>query len=278
MRWSVKRRWRWIVTSAALATLVGIGVWLVAPRPVAQVAAPTVSDEQLDAVSGTTLLFGHQSVGMNVLDGIAGVYRDASRPPPAIVEAGAEVDRPSIVHAFVGVNGDPLGKFHAFRELVDAAAGAAPDVALVKLCYTDITSATDARAVFEEYRALMSDLETRHPDITFLYTTVPLTTDRSWRANLKALFGSDDQRGPADNLVREAYNTLIRDEYASSGRLFDIAAVEATLSTDPMTREHHGERYHVLNSALGADAGHLNDVGARTAAAELMRVIADLDE
>src|SRR5690606_6046942 len=155
---------------------------------------------------------------------------------------------------------------------VDGPAGDAVSVAIVKLCYTDITSSTDAVTVFDEYTALMADLEARHPDITFLYATVPLTTDRSWRANIRAVLGSDDQMGPADNRVREEYNALIREKYAGSGRLFDIAAVESTMSTDPAVRSHKGDEYHVLNTALSSDAGHLSELGGRVAAAELIRI------
>lgn len=287
MNWPAKRRWRWIVTSAALLVLVGIGVWLVAPEPTDQVAAPEVRGAQLDTLAGTTVLFGHQSVGMNVLDGLAGLYRDTGRQPPAIVDIGADPDAvppaPAIEHAYVGVNGDPSSKFAAFRELVDSSAdadadaGAGVDVALVKLCYLDITAGTDVEEVFAEYHALMTDLEARHPGVTFVYTTVPLTTDRSWRANLKALAGIDDQMGPADNRARERYNALVRAEYGGS-RLFDVAAVQATMSTAPEVRTQHGEQYHVMNAALSADAGHLNELGGRIAAAELVRIIAGLDD
>lgn len=270
------RPWLW-AGAAALAVLAGIGVWLMMPKSTSNVVAPEPTTAQLDALTQTSVLFGHQSVGANILDGVAGVYDNAGKAPPRITEAGGEAtSAPGIVHAYVGVNGDPLGKFAAFRELVDGAAGENTAVAVVKLCYTDITASTDAARVFDAYTALMADLEARHPDITFLYTTVPLTTDRSWAANIKAFFGSDDQMGPADNRVREQYNALIRDEFAASGRLFDIAAVESTMATDPAVRSDGGEEYHVLNAALSSDAGHLNDLGARVAAAELIRIIADV--
>lgn len=275
-RWPAKRRWRWAVTSAALLALAGIGVWFMVPRPAEAVAVTEPTSGQLDAFTETSVLFGHQSVGMNILDGVENVYRDAGREPPQIVEASDSPGGAAMVHAYVGANGDPLGKFADFRDLVDGPAGDAAAIALVKLCYTDITASTDAEAVFAEYTELMADLERRHPDIAFVYATVPLTTDRSWRANLKALFGSDDQMGPADNQARERYNTLIREEYAASGRLFDIAAVEATMETDPAVRTGDEAEYHVLNTALSSDAGHLNDVGGRIAAAELIRIVADL--
>jgi hypothetical protein len=41
-------------------------------------------------------------------------------------------------------------------------------------------------------------------------------------------------------------------------------------------RSQDGEAYHVLNAALSSDAGHLSELGARVAAAELIRIIADV--
>lgn len=268
-------RLRWIIPAAVLAVAVGIGVWIMAPRPVDDVAVSEPSERELDAFAETTVLFGHQSVGANVLDGIAAVYARADLPSPMIVGAREGVpSQPGVVHAFVGVNGDPFGKFEAFRDLVDGQIGEAATVALVKLCYTDITSGTDAAAVFDGYTALMAELEAQHPDIAFLYTTVPLSTDRGWKANLKAFVGRDDQMGPADNVVRQQYNELVRAEYADTGRLFDIAAVESTMATDPTERGTGDAPYYVLNAALSSDAGHLNELGARAAAGELIRVVA----
>ena len=42
-------------------------------------------------------------------------------------------------------------------------------------------------------------------------------------AKVKATIGTADRRGPADNLARHRYNTLVRERYAPTGRLFDIA-------------------------------------------------------
>jgi len=67
---------------------------------------------------------------------------------------------------------------------------------------------------------------------------------------------------------------LVRLRFGSTGRLFDIAAVEATLAQDPTERHSGGLAYYVLNKALASDAGHLNDLGGGLAATELIRVVA----
>lgn len=150
---TVKRRWRWGISAGAIAVLAGIGVWFVLPKPTTHIAAPEPSGAQLDALTETTVLFGHQSVGANILDGVADLYADAARPAPEIVEAPVDAAHrdASIVHAFVGVNGDPSGKFAAFRELVDGPAGDAASVALIKLCYTDITASTGGSSSIDAF-------------------------------------------------------------------------------------------------------------------------------
>ncbi len=275
------RKW-WLWATATVVAMVAagtIGVWAMSPKAAAaDVTVVEPSSDELGDFANTTVLFGHQSVGVNVLDGIEALYGTAGMPSPQAVQlspGAAAPAHPGIDHAFVGVNGDPSGKLRDF-ELLVGGAGAGVEIALVKFCYVDITASTDVRALFDEYVATMDALEQRHPDITFLYATAPLTTDRSWRANVKALVGIDDQRGPADNVARQQYNELVRERYEGTGRLFDIAAVQASSDAGPMSRTHDGEEYFVLNAAMSSDAGHFNETGSRAAASELIRVVTAL--
>lgn len=108
-----------------------------------------------------------------------------------------------------------------------------------------------------------------------MYTTVPLTTDRGWKAVVKSWIGRDDQMGPADNQARQRYNELIREKYGHSGQLFrhrrrrvDAAAGAGRAGL---------RRRDVLRAQWSVDwqrPGHLNDLGARLAAAEFIRVVA----
>lgn len=230
---------------------------------------------ELEAAARSRFFFGHKSVGANILGGIPTVYAAAGMAAPTIVETREPQQAGSfIAHAQVGRNRDPHGKLKDFAELVDGPLGENLEVALVKFCYADVVADTDVGALFDQYRSTLDGLAERHRGLTLLYATVPLTTDRSWKANVKALLGSDDRRGPADNLARHRYNTLVRERYGDTGRLFDVAAVEATLDRQPMTRTVAGQPYHVLNRELSSDAGHLNAAGSAAAAAELLRVIA----
>lgn len=236
---------------------------------------PEAAPADLRQVTGVRVFFGHQSVGANVLGGVAPVYAAAGEPAPRLVETRLPVDAPAFVaHAKVGRNRDPIAKLADFAEILDGPLGDELDVALVKFCYADVTADTDVPGLYEAYQAALEALQRRRPGIRFIRATVPLTTDRGWKAKTKALLGRDDQQGPADNLARQRYNAMVRDRYAADGRLFDIAEVEATVAQQPMTRRLRGQQYQVLNRALSSDAGHLNDLGSALAATELIRIVA----
>jgi NAD(P)-dependent dehydrogenase (short-subunit alcohol dehydrogenase family) len=216
---------------------------------------------------------GHDVVGMDILDGVVRIYADASLPAPVIADVTSVEDtRDAVfVHAYLGVNGEPRSKFAAFAEVMDSPSAGDVDVALMKLCYADITAATDVQAVFDAYVSTMTEVEEAHPDVRLLYTTAPLTADRRWTSKIKAALGRDDQMGPADNVARERYNALIREKYAATGRLVDIAATES-MGTEE--RSEDGNVYHVLNETLTFDRGHLNEAGSEAVAAELLTTVA----
>ena len=245
------------------------------PAVTDDIALTRPTGEELAKVARTRILFGHQSVGANIISGLEAVYAETDTPGLRVVD---DPERGSaggfLAHTYVGVNGDPLGKIADFTRLVEGPHGEDVDVALLKLCYLDIDASTDIDAIFGAYAAAIGDLEQRHPDIRFLYATVPLTADRGFKGRIKALVGGDRQMGPADNVARQRYNALVRERFQGTGRLFDIAAVEATFDSAPTLREHNGEAYYVLSEALRSDRGHLNEIGSQAAAMELIRVVA----
>lgn len=230
-------------------------------------AIPDPTPEELDALSDVRVFFGHQSVGANVLSGVDALYAETGRSAPSVVETKEAVgdDGAFLAHAFVGVNGDPASKIDEFSAILDGPLGEQVDVALLKFCYLDVTAHTDVENVFAEYTAMMDDLAQSRPDVRLVYTTVPLTTAPDWKARLKAFLGLGPEHS-ADNAARQRYNALIRERYEESGRLFDIAVVEASGAGD------------ALDPALASDNGHLNDSGARAAAAALVHVIAGASE
>ncbi|MGP3535747.1 hypothetical protein ACTU3I_13195 [Microbacterium sp. RD1] len=262
-----RRRSRgWMVAvggAAALAVVVATLIW----RSLA-VPAPELPEEltaaELDALGERRVFFAHQSVGGNVLGGLAEVAdeeRIVATTVPGAVSAG------TIAHASVGVNGDPQSKVDEFTAILDAGMADAVDVAVLKLCYTDITGASDPDAVFELYSEALEAVASRHPDVSVIAATVPLTTQRDLVSTVKTWLGRDDGLGDEHNAARDRFNQLVRQEYAATGRLFDIAAVE-TASAAPAAGPPS------LHPAFAADSGHLNAAGARAAAVEFARVVA----
>jgi hypothetical protein len=236
-----------------------------------------ITATDLEAAAATRVFFGHQSVGGNVIGGIPAAYSQNGATAPDIVQSSQPVARDSVfAHDLIGQNTDPASKLTAFRQVLDSGVGDSVDVALMKFCYVDITADTDVTALFEEYRSTMAALQRDYPDVSFIYVTTPLTTERGWKASVKALLGKDDGMGPADNAAREQFNTMMRQEYGDTGRLYDLAAVESTAPDGTrITGSVDGRTYYALHDGYAADPGHLNSTGSDIAAAELLKTIAD---
>jgi hypothetical protein len=244
--------------------------------PIQGSVASAITTGDLTAVAGTRVFFGHQSVGMNVLDGVSGVYANHGVSAPPIEQGRAEADPNGgfIAHQFIGENEKPLLKIEDFDRAMRGGMGRQVDVALMKFCYIDITTGTDVDALFARYRDTMAALERDFPDVTFVYVTVPLTTEPGLLSKLKTRLGGSDRFGQAENLARERLNALIRHEYAGP-HLFDLAAIESTKpdGTRISGRYDHQE-YFALYDGYASDLGHLNAVGSEIAATAFLKAIA----
>jgi hypothetical protein len=261
------RRWPLVaaITITALVVLLTKGQGTT--MPLNTDAASAVEAEELSAAARTKVFFGHQSVGRNVLDGLGGLYAAHGLTAPS-----------SWSDAYIGENGDPLGKIDDFEARIREGAGAEADVALMKLCYVDVTDGTDVDAVFERYRATLADLERDFPDVRFLHVTAPLTTEAGLvsrlKAGVKSLLGRDVVESRADNVARERFNAMMREEYGP-GRLFDLAGVESTAPDGTrVSGDVDGQDYFALHSGYAADSGHLDQAASMLAAAHLVALVA----
>ena len=74
--------------------------------------ASAIATEDLTAVARTRVFFGHQSIGMNVLDAVPRVYADHGVSAPPIEQGRAEPGPNGgfIAHQFIGENHKPLLK------------------------------------------------------------------------------------------------------------------------------------------------------------------------
>lgn len=262
----------WMVLAGLSLAVVILALWQVSgsggrDEPA---AAATVSEQDLTAVADARVFFAHQSVGENLIDALPAVYGDS--PAPTIVETRTPPeDAAYFAHAYVGTNGDPVGKLRDFEALMAGGYGEEADVAFVKLCYIDVTSGTDAQALFTDYKETMARLEQRYPAIKFLYLTVPLTTEPAGaKTRVKSLLGRTDANS-ADNAVREQFNARMRAEYGGTGRLFDIAAME---STDPDGQRITSDDHYALYPGYSTDGGHLTPEAAQWIAGGLVTTVA----
>ncbi|HYO55974.1 SGNH/GDSL hydrolase family protein [Archangium sp.] len=245
---------------------------------------PATSEEAragLEKLSRRRVFFGHQSVGGNLLDGVRQLSSPGS-PAPRIVEV-SDPSTPlapgTLAHAMVGHNEQPETKIAHFEKLVDGGMAKGADVAFFKFCYIDFNSATDAKALFEKYRATLAGLKARHPGVTFVHATVPLTTvQRGAKAWLKEWMGRPVW-GVGENVTREAFNALLRQTYAGKEPLFDLAALESTRPDGtPETYELNGRSYPAMVPEYSDDGGHLNAAGQARLASAFVSFLATLPE
>jgi hypothetical protein len=238
--------------------------------------ASAITSHNLAKVSRTRVFFGHQSVGMNILDGVPGVYAAYGIAPPMIEQNVTPTGQHGgfIDHAFIGENGRPWVKMHDFDAKMRSGIGQHIDVAMMKLCYVDVTGNTDVGALFATYGKTLAALGADFPEVAFVHVTVPLMTQQGVRSKLKSRLTGSNGSGPADNAARERLNALIRREY-SGGRLFDLAAVESTTPDGSrVAGTHQGQQYYRLYDGYASDSGHLNREGAQIVAAAWLNALA----
>ena len=230
---------------------------------------------QLERIAQRRIFFGHQSVGVNLLDGIKQLATSVGVPIRVVeVPTASGVPQATIGHTFVARNGDPLQKLQSFEH----AFGQQPtglDIALMKFCYVDITADTDAKALFARYRATIDDLRAKNPGTTFVHVTAPLTNVQSGlKESLKKLIGRAPY-GTIENIRREEYNALLRHAYQGREPVFDLARAESTAPDGTaVTVEWNGSIAPAMAPAYTDDGGHLNAAGKLHAARELISILA----
>lgn len=230
--------------------------------------------QRLEAIASSTVLFGHQSVGANVLDGLRALAGAAGvRLNIAEVQGAAELKPGTFGHVYVASNGDPHRKLASFTT---ALAGGEPEVALVKFCYVDYDADTDAKGLFEAYQRTLRELRAKHPRTTFVHVTAPLQADEGFvKWLVKKVLGKRNG-AVATNARREEYNALLRSAFAGEP-FFDLARVESTDSSGQLvSASYQGRSVPMLAGEYTDDGGHLNAAGSWSAALELTGVLGDV--
>lgn len=240
-----------------------------------QESAMPINTLEWQALNTKRVVFGHQSVGWNILNGLE---RLANQQGVKInlQEQRTAPELPGISHFAIGKNGDPLSKINDFAAAIDAGAAQGADMALMKLCYVDFNANTDAIQVANSYISSLDDLAQKHPDTQFVAVTTPLrTTQTGLKTWIKQLMGRQPS-GYLDNAKRGQFNKRLREHYAEAGRLFDLAAIEAE-SNGKLCRIYVDfQVVEALCPDLSSDGGHLNERGQEVVATALLNFIGTL--
>jgi hypothetical protein len=225
--------------------------------------------------------FAHQSVGMNIFEGLEALERTGPALGLRFVDARVEgaYEQPAFGHAPVGRNHAPLAKIQDFADALEKRGlGGRTDIALYKFCYVDFPPGAPVEEVFAAYKASHARLRAAFPAVTLVHVTAPLTVVQSGpKALVKRLVGRP-LGGAEANATRERFNDLLRAEYGGREPLFDLAELEATRPDGrPVRFEHAGRTWRALAPEYASDGKHLNALGSRWVAAHLLRTLAAAD-
>lgn len=237
--------------------------------------------DMIGKVSQRKVYFGHQSVGSNILGGVAqwetesGVEWAKKESRELASESDSTV---SLVHFGVGNNGGPQGKIEDFSALVDEIPQEGNPVVFFKFCFVDIDAGTDVVALFTLYKDQMLNLKKSHPHLQFVLVTVPLTDKyKGVKEIARKLLGRSFSR-VKDNASRNQFNSLLREQLADQFEVFDLAALEST-KPDGQTygNKKKGKEIPRLYPAYSSDGGHLTPLGAKYISWNFLAFLAELE-
>ena len=250
---------------------------------------PSIKDIQAakwEKLSQKKIYFGHQSVGFNIIDGIKDLMKENPQIKLNIVETADQSDFKLglFAHSRVGKNVDPKSKIDEFAKFINNGIGGKADAAALKFCYVDIRTDADTKIVFTNYSDSLSQLIKKFPDTKFVHITVPLTSKpiglqgliRSAKDAIKKIIGRP-VRGVDDNIKRNEYNKMLRKEHEGKGSLFDIAKIQSTFPDGTRcTFNKDGKTYYSMVPEYTNDGGHLNGLGRKRVAEQLLILLANL--
>jgi len=241
-----------------------------------------IPPEAWTRLGSRTIFFGHQSVGYNIISGIKDVAagHEYLRLRIAETKDAKSIGGPMLVHAPIGRNLYPESKTAEFRQLMEGGLAEKVDIAFFKFCFVDIDEASNPDALFATYSKAMDTLKSRFPHTTFMHVTVPLCgppgkAEGALKASIKRLIGRPTILD--GNEVRSRYNALLRERFSGKEPLFDLALYE-TLGPEGLRHYslRNGHEIPILARAYTDDGGHLNAMGRRHVAEQLLIKLLDV--
>jgi lysophospholipase L1-like esterase len=231
--------------------------------------------KKLKVINRKNIYFGHRSLGENIIEGLKKVNSDHGENNLIINELkdNTTFDGNYFVHSNIGHNGDPQSKFEEFTKIVNYLANKNLDIAMMKLCFVDITRNTDIDYVFKSYVTMIDSIKNKYPDLTIIHFTVPLKSKSSWIDNLKDKIKDRNNNDLQDNLARNRYNERLLSKYSIED-IFDLAGIESTYPNGE--RESifvDGKPCYFLIKDYSEDGGHLNVKGKQLVAEKIINKI-----
>jgi len=262
-----------------IAFLAGCGSEVMTEQSKPLASIEKVSKASWADLARKKIYFGHQSIGSNIIEGIKDVIGNNSYIHLDIVESDKfpSIAAGTLAHSRVGQNTDPRSKIGGFAEVMHSGMADGTDIAFFKFCYIDIDPTTDIEKLFEDYRKTMEQLRSRYKKTRFVHVTVPLKTVQTGiKVPIKKLIGRP-VGGYADNIKRNEYNELLRRHYAEKEPVFDLARIQSTsLDGRRVGFESDGRRYYSLIPDYTHDGRHLNELGRKVVAEQLLIFLANL--
>ena len=229
-----------------------------------------IPTEKLNMISQKRIFFGHQSIGFNIMNGLARLNDAHESLNLNIVETTDLTDQegPVFAHAKLGKNLDPKSKVDDFVRIMKTGLKDKVDIAFFKFCYVDLRYDTDLEPVLDYYKSAMDQLKKECPNVTFFHTTVPLNLKTpGLKGFAKNFLGRDH------NIKRSEYNRMLRNVYDAK-ELFDL---ERFVSTYPDgRREKGGKNHYAIVPEYSSSGGHLNEKGQDVIAVQLLDFLASL--
>ncbi len=229
---------------------------------------PSNVDQTLfDAVRTKKMLFGHASIGGQIVEGLRTLAsQNPSRYAMTFKEDPPALTSPALAFPYIGPNGNPFDKITRFKNKIESTDangnvwGNVLDIAYFKFCYVDIGTNSDVNQIFTEYINSVKNLQAQYPNCQFIYFTVPLEGKLDYEYDM------------IQNKNRHQLNELIRNYVKQNGGyLYDLADLEAYDDSGVyQTFEYQGATYpkawfvpnNYANDGWTTDDGaHLNSKG-----------------
>jgi len=229
----------------------------------------------LQMISSKKIIFGHQSVGRNILSGINQLEAETGIKLNIIESRDFKGIRElSFIHFRVGVNKDAVSKINDFKSIMEDVSKDSGSIAFFKFCYVDIREENDIDSIFKYYKENMLYLKEKYPDTKLILFTVPLKALQKGPKALVKKMLMMPVGGVMDNIKRDRFNNMMLKELENEFPIFDIAKVESTLPDGtPFTFKRKGKQYPCMPDIYTYDGGHLTKLGEKVVAHNLINFL-----